>query len=105
MADVRCGRRPADRRPPRVLSSDARHAASVDRSVSVAPAQSVMLRIMGLFKALRGTDLTPDEEQAIKSLEATLPDGWRFKELRRQLVGRRPVKHETYGAVVKGPDR
>ena len=64
-----------------------------------------MLRLMGLFKALRGTDLTPDEEQAIKSLEATLPDGWRFKELRHQLVGRRPVKHETYGAVVKGPDR
>lgn len=64
-----------------------------------------MLRLMGLFKAFRGTDLTPDEEQAIKSLQATLPDGWRFKELRHQLVGRRPVKHETYGAVVKGPDR
>ena len=64
-----------------------------------------MLRGMGLFKALRGTDLTPDEEQAIASLEATLPDGWRFKELRNQLVGRRPVKHRTYGAVVEGPDR
>ena len=64
-----------------------------------------MLRTMGLFKAIRGTDLTPDQQQAIKSLEATLPDGWRFKELRSQLVGRRPVKHETFGAVVKGPDR
>jgi hypothetical protein len=60
---------------------------------------------MGLFKALRGTELTPDEEQAIKSLEANLPDGWRFTELRSQLVGRRPVKHQTFGAVVKGPDR
>jgi hypothetical protein len=62
-----------------------------------------MLPTMGLRKALRGTDLTPDQEQAITSLEATLPDGWRFEELRRQLVGRRPVKHETFGAVVKGP--
>jgi hypothetical protein len=64
-----------------------------------------MLRVMGLLKALRGTDLSPEQEQATKSLEATLPDGWRFKELRRRLVGRRPVKHETFGAVVKGPDR
>ena len=64
-----------------------------------------MLRGMGLFKALRGTDLTPDEEQAITSLEAALPDGWKFQELRSQLVGRRPVKHRTSGAVVTGPDR
>jgi hypothetical protein len=64
-----------------------------------------MLRIVGLLKALRGTDLSAEQEQAIKSLEASLPDGWRFKELRRRLVGRRPVKHETFGAVVKGPDR
>lgn len=64
-----------------------------------------MLRGMGLIKALRGTDLTPDEEQAIASLEGTLPDGWAFKELRNRLVGRRPVKHRTYGAVVEGPDR
>ena len=64
-----------------------------------------MLRSMGLFKALRGTDLRPDEEQAIKSLEVALPDGWKFKELRSQLIGRRPVKHETFGAVVNGPDR
>ena len=56
-----------------------------------------MLRLMALFKALRGTDLTPDEEQAIKSLEAHLPDGWRFKELRHQLIGRRPVKHRGGG--------
>ena len=56
-----------------------------------------MLRSMGLFKALRGTDLNPDEE-AIKSLEASLPDGWRFKELRSQLIGRRPVKHQTFGS-------
>ena len=28
-----------------------------------------------------------------------------LKELRRQLIGRRPVKHETYGAAVEGPDR
>lgn len=59
---------------------------------------------MGLFEALRGTDLTPDEEQAIRSLEATLPEGWKFKELRSQLVGRRPVKHQVFGAVVNGPD-
>ena len=63
-----------------------------------------MLRNMGLFKAIRGTDLTPDEEQAIHSLEAGLPDGWKFKGLRNQLVGRRPVKHRTYGAVATGPD-
>ena len=63
-----------------------------------------MLRGMGLFKALRGTDLTPDEEQAIASLETALPDGWSFTELRSQLVGRRPVKHRTFGAVVEGPD-
>lgn len=66
---------------------------------------SAMLRGMGLVKALRGTDLTPDEEQAIASLEGTLPEGWTFKELRNRLVGRRPVKHRTYGAVVEGPDR
>jgi hypothetical protein len=64
-----------------------------------------MLPIMGLFKATRGKDLTPDQEQAIKSLEATLPDGWKFQELRSRLVGKRPVKHETFGAVVKGPGR
>lgn len=64
-----------------------------------------MLRAMGLFKALRGTDLTPEEEQAIQSLEASLPDGWTFEGLRNQLVGRRPVKHRTYGAVAKGPER
>ena len=64
-----------------------------------------MLRAMGLFKAIRGTDLTPDEEQAITSLEAGLPDGWKFTGLRNQLVGRRPVKHRTYGAVAKGPER
>lgn len=60
---------------------------------------------MGLIKALRGTDRTPEQEQAIKSVEATLPDGWRFTELRHRLVGRRPVKHETLGAVATGPDR
>ena len=64
-----------------------------------------MLRIMGLFKSLRGTDHTPEQEQAIKSLEAALPDGWTFKQLRSQLIGRRPVKHETFGAVVDGPGR
>ena len=64
-----------------------------------------MLRIMRLFKTLLGANLSSDQEQAIKSLEATLPDGWKFVELRRQLVGRRPVKHETFGAVVKGPER
>ena len=60
---------------------------------------------MGWLKAVRGTELSPDEEQAIATLEASLPDGWKFAELRNQLVGRRPVKHRTYGAVVKGPDR
>jgi hypothetical protein len=52
-----------------------------------------------------GRDVTSDEEQAIKSLEVALPDGWWFKELRSQLVGRRPVQHQRFGAVVKGPDR
>ena len=66
---------------------------------------SDMLRKVGIFKALRGTDHTPEQQEAIKSLKATLPDGWKFKELRSQLIGRRPVKHETFGAVVNGPDR
>jgi hypothetical protein len=82
-----------------------RLAADVSRRLAAEPDRFVMLRGMGLFKALRGTDLTPDEEQAIKSLEVALPDGWRFKELRSQLVGRRPVKHRTFGAAVNGPDR
>ena len=60
---------------------------------------------MGWLKVLRGTDLSPDEEAAIATVEASLPDGWQFTELRHQLVGRRPVKHTTYGAVVTGPDR
>src|SRR5688572_3345517 len=75
------------------------------RSPAATRVPSVMLRSMGLFKALRGTDLTPDEEHAITSLKAALPEGWKFDELRNQLVGRRPVKHKTFGAVVRGPDR
>jgi hypothetical protein len=62
-------------------------------------------RNMGVFKALRGLDHTPEQQQAIMLLEATLPVGWKFEELRSQLIGRRPVKHDTFGAVVNGPDR
>lgn len=58
---------------------------------------------MGLFDKLSGNG-SPDVEAAVDTLEAGLPDGWSFKGLQDQLVGRRPVKHETFGAWAKGPD-
>src|SRR5690349_11518402 len=53
---------------------------------------------MGLFG---GDD--DDVDAAVREVEASLPDGWRLKRVKHQLVGRRPVKHDTYGAVAKGP--
>ena len=58
---------------------------------------------MGLFDKLSGNG-SPEVDAAVDSLEAGLPDGWRFAGLKDQLVGRRPVKHQTFGAWAKGPE-
>ncbi len=57
----------------------------------------------GLFDKLSGNG-SPEVDAAVDSLEAGLPDGWRFAGLKDQLVGRRPVKHQTFGAWAKGPE-
>ena len=58
---------------------------------------------MGLLDKLRGTG-SDEVDAAVAALKEDLPDGWSFGGFREQLVGRRPVKHATYGAWATGPD-
>ena len=58
---------------------------------------------MGLLSRVKGTERPPEVKQAVAELESVLPDGWRFREFRWQLFGRRPVKLSACGATAEGP--
>jgi hypothetical protein len=58
---------------------------------------------MGILDKLRGTG-SDEVDAAVAALRAGLPGGWSYGGFRDQLIGRRPVKHRTYGIWAKGPD-
>ena len=58
---------------------------------------------MGILDKVRGTG-SDEVDAAVAALKTGLPEGWSYGGFRHQLIGRRPVKHTTYGVWANGPD-